>query len=57
MAAAASVAEEKGRIEKIFEDKEYNPNGVFLFNMFYMGEPVKIVVDDFIPIKKDGAEI
>lgn len=57
LAAAASVAEEKGRIEKIFADEKYNPNGVFLMNMFYMGEPVKIVIDDFLPIKKDGAEI
>lgn len=57
LAAAAAVAEQKERIEKIFVDKEYNPNGVFLFNFFYQGEPVQIVIDDYIPIKKDGASI
>ena len=45
-AAAASVAQDPARIEKLFEIKTLNTAGVYALNMYVMGIPGTVSVDD-----------
>lgn len=49
-AAAAAVATDPRRIERLFEVTELNTAGVYAVNMYVMGIPVTVTVDDFLPM-------
>jgi len=67
LSAASAIAEKPGRIEKIFlnESSTLNDAGVYAVNLYSLGVPHTVVVDDWLPIKngqtlfskvsKDGA--
>ena len=48
LAAAASIAEHRGRMETVFAQELSVPGG-FAVNLFTLGVPSTIVIDDFIP--------
>ena len=52
LASCSALAEYAPRIEKIFTNKDYNKAGIFEVTFFHMTEPVKVVVDDQLPIRE-----
>lgn len=56
LAAAASLAEVPGRIEAIFlsKDNAQSPNGIYAVNLHPFGMPHTVIVDDYLPLKKNG---
>ena len=51
LASAAAVAEVPGRLDKVFlnNSNKLNKAGIYAVNIFQMGVPHTIVVDDYIP--------
>jgi hypothetical protein len=47
-AAAASVAGDPKRIKKLFEIEDFNTAGVYALNMYVMGIPVTVTVDEYV---------
>ena len=47
-AAAAAVAQHPRRIERLFEIENLNTAGVYSVNMYIMGIPVSVTVDDHL---------
>ena len=55
MSAAANVAEKKGRIEKVFLNTHaaLNENGIYAVQLWSLGVPHTVIVDDFLPVTYD----
>ena len=53
MSGASALAEKPGRVEKIFlnEQQELNEAGIYAVNLFTLGAPHTVVVDEWVPIK------
>lgn len=53
LAAASALAEEPGRLEKIFvnTDSALNDNGIYGVNFYALGVPHTVVVDDYLPVQ------
>ena len=47
------LAEKKGRMEKVFlnKDNALNANGIYAINVYALGVPHTIVVDDWLPVR------
>ena len=56
MAAASAVAEVPGRMEKVFlnTDSKLNSAGIYGVNLYTLGVPHTVIVDDFFPQSKEG---
>ena len=56
MAAASAVAEVPGRMEKVFlnTDNKLNSAGIYGVNLYTLGVPHTVIVDDFIPQLQEG---
>ena len=54
MTAASALAEKPKRLEKIFlnVDTETNKNGIYAMNLYALGVPHTVIVDDFLPLSK-----
>ena len=54
MSSCAALAELGDRIEKVFLNKtnEQNKAGIYGVNMYRLGVPATLVIDDFLPIRK-----
>jgi len=50
MVAASAMAEKPKRLEKIFLNKEKNDNGMYAVNLYTLGVPHTVVVDDILPL-------
>ena len=52
MSAASALAEEPGRLEKVFlnEENGLNPAGIYAVNFYTLGIPHTVVVDDYLPL-------
>jgi len=44
------MAEHPERIKKVFENTSYPASGIFVVNMFNRGQPIRVVVDDRLPV-------
>ena len=52
MSALSAIAEKPNRVESMFVDTfggEINPAGVYGVNMYALGVPITVLVDDFLP--------
>jgi len=58
IAAAAALAETPGRAEKIFLNltNEQSPNGIYGVNIFTLGMPHTVIIDDYLPLNKFGGD-
>ena len=56
LASASSLAEHPERIMNIFTNTEYDSAGIFQVTFYLNGEPVKIEVDDRLPISEGTNE-
>ena len=52
--ALSALAEYPERIYNIFHNTEKNDKGVYGMNMYALGVPYTILVDDYLPFKEDG---
>jgi len=54
MAAASALAEKPNRLERIFLNKNgsIDPIGIYGVNIYTLGVPHTIVVDDFLPLQQ-----
>ena len=50
MAAVASLAEKSGRIESIFHNTEVSANGIYAVDLYTLGVPHTVIVDDILPL-------
>ena len=51
MSAAAAIAEFPGRIENLFHnDNTINSNGIYGINMYALGVPHTVIVDDWLAV-------
>ena len=50
LAVGAALAEWPERVTKLFDNSEYSKEEIFQFNFYVKGQPVKVVVDDRIPV-------
>jgi hypothetical protein len=51
----SAIAELPGRIERIFDTKEYQPSGCYTVNMLSQGVKTEYVIDDFFPCNGNQA--
>lgn len=56
MAAAAALAEHPGKLEQIFGNKNQHADktGFYDLNLYSLGVPITVRVDDFTPMKKNA---
>lgn len=58
MVAASAMAEKPKRLEKVFLNQKADVYGMYAVNLYTLGVPHTIVVDDFLPLSrvkdKDG---
>ena len=59
LAAASAIAEEKGRMEKVFvnEGNELNDKGVYSVKFYQLGVPKTVTIDDYLPLYNDGSKL
>jgi len=55
LAALSSLALKPERIQKIFSNTEYPASGTFMVNFYRKGYPVKVIVDDRLPLYPNPA--
>ena len=53
LSAASALAEFPGRIEKIFQNSgsDLNANGIYAINLYTLGVPHTVIIDDYLPLK------
>ena len=49
MSAISAIAEKPNRVESMFVNKQIEPTGVYGVNLYALGVPHTVLVDDFIP--------
>lgn len=56
LAACATMAQIPGTVEKLFLNtaNELSPNGIYAVNFYTLGVPHTVIVDDYLPLNKDG---
>jgi hypothetical protein len=54
LSSLTAMAEYEGRIEKIFLNKTLSKNGVYGVQMYALGVPVTVMVDDYLPLRSWG---
>ena len=54
MAAASALAEKTRRLERIFlnVNGETNRNGIYAMNLYTLGVPHTVIVDDWLPLEE-----
>lgn len=54
MVTASAMAEKPKRLEKIFlnTNGETNKNGIYAVNLYVLGVPHTVIVDDYLPLQK-----
>ena len=57
IATMASIAEDPDRIKDIFLVEETNEVGVYAFQMYLLGMPVTITIDDYLPYNQWGEDL
>jgi len=54
MCVFSVIAEVPDRIKKIFEKTVLVPEGIYGFNFYKNGRKAHVVIDDFIPVTREG---
>ena len=54
VSAASALAEKKGRLESVFLNSSASANGIYGVNLYTLGVPHTVIVDDFLPLQKSG---
>ena len=57
MSAASALSEHPGRLEQVFLNNvnELSPNGIYAVNLYTLGVPHTVIVDDYLPMRSsDG---
>jgi calpain-15 len=49
MSALSAIAEKPNRVESMFLNNQIEPTGVYGVNLYALGVPHTVLVDDFIP--------
>ena len=54
MSAASALSEHPGRLEKVFLNNidEVSPNGIYAVNLYTLGVPHTVIVDDYLPMRR-----
>lgn len=55
IAAISAFAENPNRIYNIFHNTEKNEQGAYSINLYALGVPYTIYIDDYLPFKLDGS--
>ena len=57
LASAAALAEKPEWIKDVFLNDAYSKEGIFEFSFYVKGEPVKLVIDDLLPVGPTGTPV
>jgi hypothetical protein len=52
MASCIAVAEEPGRIEKVFLNRGASEAGVYSLQLYLLNVPITVTVDDRLPLRR-----
>ena len=52
IAAISALAEVPGRIDSIFVNDEISENGIYAINMWALGVPITVYIDDYLPMNQ-----
>ena len=55
LAGAAAIAEKPERLKSVFVNSEISNEGIYALNMYALGVPITITIDDRVPLW-DGTE-
>ena len=50
MAGAAAIAEKPERLKRIFVNSDLSEEGIYALNMYALGVPINITIDDNVPL-------
>ena len=50
MAGAAAIAEKPERLKRIFVNSDLSKEGIYALNMYALGVPITITIDDNVPL-------
>ena len=50
LGAASALAEYPARVKAIFDNEDASTEGIYRLNLYYRGQPVKVIVDDRLPV-------
>ena len=53
MAAISALAEHGTRIDTLIENEGFSEAGIYAANMYHMGVPMLMIVDDYLPMKEN----
>ena len=56
MNGAANVAEKKERLKRIFLNDGMSNNGIYGCQLYIMGVPTTVTIDDSIPLQNDNGQ-
>lgn len=54
ISAAMSIAEQEDRLKSIFKINEINSAGVYAAQLYLLGVPITVVIDDYLPLQKQS---
>jgi hypothetical protein len=57
MHGASAVAEKASRIERIFLNDSLSSNGIYGCQMYVLGVPTTITIDDHFPLGQNGSSV
>lgn len=52
--AAMSIAKQPGRLKEIFKVQELNDAGVYALDLWLLGMPITVMLDDKMPLNKES---
>ena len=56
ISAASALSEKAGRLEKVFLNDDISDNGIYAVQLYTLGIPHTVIVDDYLPLEKWGDE-
>ena len=58
MSAASALSEHPGRLEQVFLNNvnEISPNGIYAVNLYTLGVPHTVIVDDYLPMRSEDGK-
>lgn len=52
MAAISALAEHDAKIDSLLINDSFSENGIYAGNMYHLGVPITMIVDDYLPMKE-----
>ena len=54
MSAISALAEHDSRVDRLIVNEGFSENGIYAANMYHLGVPMTMIVDDYLPMKESN---